>query len=510
MDRELMTKEVLCILDTRQIQRYIFRSNTFTDTIGGSDLVRHILSDAISHALISIDKPLAKEEYSLSLEPKAEAIPYFTDSKVLFQLISCTAGNALCIVRTGELCQKIIRKVSRYYLENGYSLNLAAAAVAKTDNMGEDINALYRKLNDIKASSDISDPLGALPMVMKEKRTGEPVVAFDEETGDYVSRASLIRREEAKKRKNLFEIKDIKTTEAENGKSYLAYIHADGNNLGITTGKILQTTPDYIEGIVARRKINAGIEAAYRNLMNKTETDLLAYYINHGGEEKDFPGEFRIIHRAGDDVNLVCNAKYAFPFLDFFYRNIKGIIIWEKDGIRIPLYVCAGISFVTKDCSFHAAFNLAEECCNSAKTAAKEERNLIDGQAGNWVDFQISDYSNVQELDLLRERAYHTTEGINLLLRPYSLNAKDQDRPYAYGKLMNRIHALKKLSLPGQQMKDMRQSYAMGRVEHIIWIQKMEEQGYSLMTNLGAPIYTDSEGQAHAVWFDAVELSDFV
>ncbi|MBR4581650.1 MAG: hypothetical protein IKO32_10495, partial [Lachnospiraceae bacterium] len=284
MDRELMTKEVLCILDTRQIQRYIFRSNTFTDTIGGSDLVRHILSDAISHALISIDKPLAKEEYSLSLEPKAEAIPYFTDSKVLFQLISCTAGNALCIVRTGELCQKIIRKVSRYYLENGYSLNLAAAAVAKTDNMGEDINALYRKLNDIKASSDISDPLGALPMVMKEKRTGEPVVAFDEETGDYVSRASLIRREEAKKRKNLFEIKDIKTTEAENGKSYLAYIHADGNNLGITTGKILQTTPDYIEGIVARRKINAGIEAAYRNLMNKTETDLLAYYINHGGE----------------------------------------------------------------------------------------------------------------------------------------------------------------------------------------------------------------------------------
>lgn len=34
MDKELMGKEVLGILDTRQIQRFMFRSNSYVDTLG--------------------------------------------------------------------------------------------------------------------------------------------------------------------------------------------------------------------------------------------------------------------------------------------------------------------------------------------------------------------------------------------------------------------------------------------------------------------------------------------
>ena len=47
MDRELLKKEVLCIIDTKQIQKFIFHSNTMLDTIGGSDLILHIMYDAI-------------------------------------------------------------------------------------------------------------------------------------------------------------------------------------------------------------------------------------------------------------------------------------------------------------------------------------------------------------------------------------------------------------------------------------------------------------------------------
>ena len=65
MEKDLMDKEVLCIIDTRQIQRYMFRSNTFLDTVGGSDLMVHILDDAIRDAMVSIDTPLSEEEYSL-------------------------------------------------------------------------------------------------------------------------------------------------------------------------------------------------------------------------------------------------------------------------------------------------------------------------------------------------------------------------------------------------------------------------------------------------------------
>ena len=505
-----MEKEVLCILDTRQIQRYMFRSNTFLDTLGGSDLLIHILNDAIMDAMITIDTPLSPEEYSLSLEPEASAIPYFGSDKVKFQLIICTAGNALAIVRTGALCQKLIRRISRFYLEHGYSLNLTAAVTGKTENFGNDIFNLYKKLNTIKASSDILNPLGTLPVIMREKNTGEPVIAFDKERGDYVSRSSVIRRIEAKKRKKLFDIKDIKTTETGNGLSYLAYIHADGNNLGITIGRILQKTPHYIEGIIARRLINKNIEQTYSRLMEKTVLDLMEYYLKKGGTEEAFSGEFQIIHRAGDDINIVCNASLAFPFLDFFYKNLDGAVIYERDGMHIPLYICTGVSFVTRKSSFHAAFNLAEECCASAKAAAKEERNLRNGLAGNWRDFQICDSPNVQDLDMLRERSYHTPEGIDLMLRPYSRDPEDLGKPFSYDAFTNRIRCLKELHPSGKLMEELRQSYTMGRGEHTMWIENMRDKGIDLTKALGEPLFTDPDRKLHAVWFDAVEAFDLM
>ena len=47
MKKELMDKEVLCIFDTRQIQRYMFRSNSYLDTLGANDLLDDIVERAI-------------------------------------------------------------------------------------------------------------------------------------------------------------------------------------------------------------------------------------------------------------------------------------------------------------------------------------------------------------------------------------------------------------------------------------------------------------------------------
>ena len=111
MDKQLMDREVLCILDTRQFQKFMFRSNSYVDTLGGSDLITHILDDGIRFALCHIDPPLKEREYDLSQEPDAP-IPYFEEEGVLFQLMICTAGNAIFLARSGALAQKIIRKIS--------------------------------------------------------------------------------------------------------------------------------------------------------------------------------------------------------------------------------------------------------------------------------------------------------------------------------------------------------------------------------------------------------------
>ena len=122
MDGHLMDKEVLCILDTRQIQRFMFRANSYVDTCGGSDLILHILGDAIRFALHHINTPLSEGEYDLANEADAP-LPYFEDPNVQFQQIINTSGNAIFVARTGALAQKVIRKISRYYLDHGYSLN---------------------------------------------------------------------------------------------------------------------------------------------------------------------------------------------------------------------------------------------------------------------------------------------------------------------------------------------------------------------------------------------------
>ena len=508
MKSEWMDKPVLCIFDTRQIQAFMFRANSYFDTLGGSDLMVHILNDAIYSSLKTIDPPLADDEFDLSLDPDGE-IPFFTSEKIKFQLIMCAAGNAICLVRTGALAQKIIRKCSRYYLDHTYSLNLDVAVTEMTDDFGCDIANLFNRLDAIKASGEISTPLGPLSVAVRENRTGEPVVGIDPVHGDYVSRSSILRRKEAGGRGIVIGMDDVQGTRASNGKDYLAVIHADGNNLGITIGRIMQHTPDYEEGIRARRRIDCNIKGSNRRVLEATLRELEAYYAKNRTDSTDFDHVFQVIHQAGDDLNILCSAGLALPFLDIFYRNLNGSLLYDQGGVQIPLYVCTGVAFVTKEKSFASAFALAEQCCASAKKEAKKEVNLRDGLAGNWIDYQISDYSSTQELELLRKRAFVSRDGISLLLRPYCLDRDAAGETTAYRALQQRIEALQQMELSEEARNILRESYMLGRTEFEQWITVLARQGADLRKTLGDPLCRDRDGKLHAVWYDALMLMDF-
>ena len=509
MDKELMKREVLCLLDTRQIQRYMFRSNTMLDTVGASDLMTHILDDAILNALRTIDPPVPEDQFDFSLDPEGE-IPYFHSPSVQFQLITCQAGNAIFIVRTGALAQKIIRKVSGYYLKHGRTLNITAAAVEKTDNLGNDIFNLYRKLNAAKATSDTLEPMGTLPVCIREHKTGEPVVGYDPIIGDPVSMSTRLRRREARRRENPVTMEDIRTSPGYDGKNYRAVIHADGNNIGITIGRILQESKDYETGIRTRRTIGQGLKATIKGIMSRTMKDLEDYYHRLTGKEDGFEKEFLIVHVAGDDINCVCNANWVFPFFCFFYANLKGAYVWKTDTEEVPLYICGGIAYVTEDNAYHPAFSLAEECCSNAKKAAKEIRNLRNGLAGNWIDFQLQNNPNSQNLEMLRERSYMTSEGISLLMRPYCLDPEADGQEISVRKLLDRVRTMKTLKLDPVHKMMLRQSYLLGKEDFKAFLARMNSRGTDLNALLGSPLYIDSEKQAHATWFDAAELLDFI
>ena len=511
MDRELMDREVLCILDTRQIQKFMFRSNAYVDTLGGSDLMTHILDDAIRFALSHIDPPLKEGEYDLSLNEDAP-IPFFEDRGVIFQLMINAAGNAMFIARSGALAQNIIRKISRYYLDHAYSLNLAAAAVLKTDNFGHDIFELYRKLNNIKTSAVVSNPLGALPVIMKENRTGEPVIKRDETYGDYISRSSLIRRQEAARRGQIVGLDELGATRGSDGKLYRAVLHVDGNNVGIMLGRMMQQTRDYQKGIRMRRRINNNLKAQYAQIVHDTIARLMDYHAEIHRGKRDFARDFQVIHASGDDVNCMCSADLAFPFINYFYENLKCAFLADMDGRRIPLYCCAGICFAVDDAQFHAAFKMAQDCCDNAKTVAKLQKNLRDGLAGNWIDFIICESSHFQNLALLRERSCITESKVNLMLRPYCLDEAAKDREYAYGRFLDRVQALKGLKekYGVRNLNLLRESYVYSEYEFREGLYMLKDEGTDLEAALGAPFYRDEERNTYATWYDAIKAMPFI
>lgn len=511
MEQELMDREVLCILDTRQIQQFMFRSNSYLDTLGGSDLMTHILDDGIRFALEHIDPPLRDGEYDLSLEPNAP-LPFFEDRNVLFQLMTSAAGNAMFLARSGSLAQKIIRKISRYYLDHGYSLNLAAAAVGKSDDLGHDIFELYKKLNNNKTSAVVSNPLGALPVVMRENRTGEPVICRDEAHGDFISRSSLIRRQEAERRGLVVGFEELCATRGTDGKLYGAALHVDGNNVGITLGRMLQQTQDYQKGIRMRRQINGDLKAQYARIMEDTVARLRKEHMSLTPGGRDFAHDFQIIHVSGDDVNCICNASLAFPFLNYFFDNLRSAYLSNVDGLRLPLYCCAGICFAPNGTPFHTAFMMAQECCENAKAVAKQEKNLRNGLAGNWVDFMICENNHFQNLALLRERSYITESNVNLMLRPYCLDEAAKDQEYAYGRFLNRVEALRRMERKyGRRLLTrLRENYL--HSDYILQegMRLLNENGTDLEEALGAPFYRDEGGNTYATWYDALKVLPFI
>ena len=50
----------------------------------------------------------------------------------------------------------------------------------------------------------------------------------------------------------------------------------------------------------------------------------------------------------------------------------------------------------------------------------------------------------------------------------------------------------------------------MGRQEFRKWIQYNQSNGLDLTGLLGNAMHRDKDGQMHALWFDAVEMMDFI
>ena len=497
MKSSLLDKEVLCAYDIRAIQKYKFRSSNNRDIIG-SELILKILTNALSYAL---NMTLNSDEYSIfSMDipdsvPHINDVPYFYNDNIKAQVVDIGAGNAFVLYRTGSICQAVTRILKRYFLEHTYSLQFASAVTEKTDDMNNDWNSLYEELDRIKNSAPFSEVLGSLPIVMKEEISALPVTGFDKLTGEALSTETLLKRASA----------DSVSAHGNNMNiEKQAFIHMDGNNMGITIAKILSSKHDYISEIMLRRRISESIHNKITEALAKAE-EFLQDRMTHDGIsfQENYCGLF-----GGDDVNVTCHADYAMDFVECFVREISRTPMWEDEAAGVMyLTICAGIGYAEGIKDFGLGLRLAEQCCGNAKKEAKKPENLINGAPGNWVDFQISNDKYINDVDAERETSYKISPSRYLCLRPYCFDEARKNTPSYYGKLQEYIRVFSEVIKSTSIRKEFRDAYILNpEMVDVLLLKYRDILGGSLEV-LGGPYVSVSGREGlYAAWYDALEL----
>ncbi len=394
MERE--KKQILAIYDVRGIQDYIFKTPKVKDAIGASFAIESIIDEALSYAAEQLK--LGENEVSLvwctedgpCLYEVEETMSEGKQIEVLF----IGGGNAYVLFADKELCVRVNRLMSKYVLEQTYSLQLAVAMVEKGNDYAEDYGRLRAELVRVKENMVFSAPVAALPIMQIELNTGYPLVKgklVDEvpvstETYGKKVRERRLREGLSESEKSYSEIVFEKGAD-----STLAVVHMDGNNMGLRIRSLVQGIKDYAEAVNLMRKLSYYINHSYQSVFEK-----MMKHFNADGKQSVIK-----VLVAGDDITYVCTGRYALSTVEYFCKEMAGYTMLgqrdcgnkehEEEIKKYGFSVCAGIAYMGGHFPFHIAYEVAEECCESAKERAKSGDCMVCGEGMervlNFVDF---------------------------------------------------------------------------------------------------------------------------
>ena len=524
--RECSSKNVMAMYDVRGIQKYIFRTTEVTDAIGASSIIENIIQDALRDAVKRIGPGIASE---ISWFDKDGVLPY-EHLKYDVQVLFIGGGNAYVMYRDMELCRKINKLMSKYVLEHTYSLRLAIAVTEVGDNYSADYQKLHNKMIKVKERMSNARPLGALPIMQTEPKTGYPGVGKDS-NGKLVSTETSLKKGTSQYKQNKEDQIDKEERRFDNlvtekGKdSRLAVVHIDGNSMGMRIRQLIEKIKDYEEAVTVMRNISYQINHSFK----KTFEEMKSYFESKVTRDGKKSYVIRKILVAGDDITYVCNAKIAFATVEYYCRKIATLTMNGKDGEedirKYGFSVCAGIAFIGSHFPFWIGYNVAEELCESAKDRAKapdniekvtmdEENNSTMDRVGNFVDFHICKNIQAQNLGEMRGAEYVTRSGENLLIRPYYISVpgegsklgENAEKYFSFNTFKRNIRYFNEEKLPRSFAKEIRNTYALGR-ENVQQLSTfLQSRGHKMPDDTQEMYF---EGTETAKWYDALELMDY-
>lgn len=321
-------------------------------------------------------------------------------------------GEQAAMEASGVLC--------RMLREKAYSLSAVCGMADYTGDYSKDMKALNIDFERCKVLAPPFIPCAMLPFTEMDRRTSLPIAhkSVEPKAQEYmigeesISRESLLKRiQYHKTHGNRRELMDDMVT-GKGRESLLAVIYIDGNNMGVRIRNKMnpdgKTITDYSTGVREIRRLSNAIQNSFvtkpRDAINDRiyealkekkygSVDIASEQMSELRNEAD--KRVRWIVSGGDEITLVCNARDVLLILEAYFKELtSGNADRPPEGKNTA---CAGVAVFHSHFPFSKAYEIAEECCESAK-----EKNRMNGSGNCIVDFQYI-YSGVTgDLELMR------------------------------------------------------------------------------------------------------------
>ena len=313
---------ILTMLDTIGIQNYIFNSNKLKEIYAGSYLIKRIFQEEIPKLLD--DMGLIGNEDWNDLE-KSKEVNFNND----YEIIYLGGGNGYIIFNEKINAENFTKRITRKAIKEYPGINLAVLNEEfETGTLKEKFEESIFKLNKYKQKKEIGISNISLPIFERCGSDGLPSTKIYKE--ESVSASTKVKLENADNANNSLKNGILKNVQGrmpyyfddfgqKEGNSYIAIVHADGNNMGQKIMNLMHDVKD--DETFIKRSRNFSI------LISKVNTNAIKTTIEKITEDekinknKNLP--LRPIIYGGDDLTVVTRGDLGLKFCEIFAKELR-------------------------------------------------------------------------------------------------------------------------------------------------------------------------------------------
>lgn len=433
------------VLEVGGIQKYILSTGKLKEMIGGSELIESLSAKYLDDFAKSKQLTVLKE---IRKPVDNEILPLQRNAGAMHLLFPSEAKG-----------REFLQKFGLKLLADFPGLPIFGALEEcefTSSGIREAKFKLSNKITDQRNKYPTSTGMQLLPICAEAPLDGEPAIGKvcygKNSSGEIISLSSKTKRNEEllkRSRERLREIEPDKDNKANLrwsddleeiacGSEKIAFIHIDGNDLGIRFRQELENISDK-ETAEDKTGQQSSSEDRYQNAINviKTMSALsntvketttaafkkgLSECLKHT-RSTDSKGELLVPARplvlGGDDVTVVIRADLALYFIDAFVKEFERYSNQElgKKDPKDKLTVGVGMVVCPTGYPFLKAFDLSEELVKNSK-----KLTALMGNRPSSMDYIVITNDTENDIDSIRAHLFTAEDGSKLTAKPMLLS----------------------------------------------------------------------------------------